>query len=81
MLRTAMKGHAKLTAVFDRAEEGGFSCHVKEVKGVHSQGETIKEARENLMDALHMILASNLEKTLSGKDLSKRHIEAELIDE
>src|ERR1700757_2953743 len=41
----------KLTAVFESCEEGGYHAFISEIKGVHTQGETIKETTENLVDA------------------------------
>lgn len=51
----------KLTAVFVPAAESGFAALVGEIPGVISEGETIAEARENLADALRMVLESNRE--------------------
>ena len=49
----------KLTAVFIPAPEGGFSAFVEEIPGAVSQGETIGDARENLSDALRLVLECN----------------------
>jgi predicted RNase H-like HicB family nuclease len=46
-----------LTIVFESGEDGWIVASVPEVLGVHSQGKTRKEARENVIDALHEILA------------------------
>jgi predicted RNase H-like HicB family nuclease len=51
----------KLTAVFIPAPEGGYPAMVEEVPGAISQGETMQEARENLADALRMVLECNRE--------------------
>jgi predicted RNase H-like HicB family nuclease len=51
----------KLTAVFIPAPEGGFTAFVEEIPGAISEGETIEEARENLADALRMVLECNRE--------------------
>ena len=51
----------KLTAVFIPAVEGGFTALVEEIPGAISEGETIEEARENLADALRMVLECNRE--------------------
>ena len=48
-----------LTAVFIPAEEGGYTAFVEEIPGAITQGETIEEARENLVDALRMVLECN----------------------
>ena len=46
----------KLTAVFEPAEEGGYVCWLEEMPCVQSQGETVEEARANLIDALQLSL-------------------------
>ena len=48
-----------LTAAFIPAPEGGYTAYVEEIPGAISEGETIEEARENLADALRMILECN----------------------
>ena len=50
-----------LTAVFVPAAEGGYTAFVEEIPGAISEGETIEQARENLADALRMILECNRE--------------------
>ncbi len=75
----ALKKDHAITAVFEACEEGGFHAYIKEIPGVHSEGETIEEAQENLMDALHTLLAYRMEKALKDKDVSKStRFEAEL---
>ncbi|MDA3880248.1 MAG: type II toxin-antitoxin system HicB family antitoxin [Prolixibacteraceae bacterium] len=56
-----------LTAVFVEEPEGGYSAYIEEIKGVNTQGETIEEARENLKEALSMVLKAN--KELAEKNL------------
>ena len=48
----------KLTTVFIEVPEGyvGFA---KELPGANTQGETLEEARENLQEAIEMILEAN----------------------
>ncbi len=46
-----------LTAVFEPAPEGGYTCRFEELPDVFSQGETLEEARANLADALDLVLA------------------------
>ena|SRR3981081_3518551 len=67
----------KLTAVFESCEEGGYHAFIPEIKGVHTQGETIKEATENLVDALGLFLLDELEDKLAGVTPTDR-IEVEL---
>ena len=51
-----------LTAIFEEAEEGGFIGYVAELPGANTQGETLEEARENLSEAIDLILTSNREQ-------------------
>ncbi|MCU0787502.1 MAG: type II toxin-antitoxin system HicB family antitoxin [Verrucomicrobia bacterium] len=46
----------KLTAVFEPAAEGGYTCFVEEVPAAISQGETLAEAKANLLDALKLVV-------------------------
>ena len=46
----------KLTAVFEPATEGGYTCHFEELPEVFSEGETLEEAKANLLDALTQVL-------------------------
>jgi predicted RNase H-like HicB family nuclease len=48
-----------LTTIFEEAEEGGFIGYVAELPGANTQGETLEEVRENLRDAIELILNSN----------------------
>jgi len=52
------------TAVFEEAPEGGYVAYAAELPGATTQGETIDEARENLRDAIELILETNRELTL-----------------
>ncbi len=58
----------KLTAVFEPAKEGGYTCFVEEIPAAISQGENLEEAKANLMDALHLVLQAQRE--LAEKSLS-----------
>ena len=49
------------TAVFEEAEEGGYTAYVEELPGAISEGETLEEARENLKEAIELILEVNRE--------------------
>ena len=59
------------TAVYEPAEEGGYAAFVEEVPGAISQGETLDEARENLKEALELMLEVNRERVLDGVDESR----------
>ena len=57
------------TAVFVEAPEGGYAAYVEEIPGANSQGETLEEAKENLKEAVLLVLESN--KILSQKNVLK----------
>jgi predicted RNase H-like HicB family nuclease len=52
----------KLTAVFEPAEEGGFTSHFEEWPEIFSEGETVDDARSNLWDALEQVMAYHREE-------------------
>jgi predicted RNase H-like HicB family nuclease len=58
----------KLTAVFEPAKEGGYTCFVEEIPAAISQGETLAEARANLLNALKLVL--ECQRDLVEKNLS-----------
>jgi len=69
IIRTYMT-ELTLTAIFEEAEEGGYVGYVAELPGANSQGETLEETRENLSEAIQLILSSNreqFEKNFSSK--------------
>ena len=49
----------ELTAVFRKDDTGGFVAFVEELPGANTQGETLDEARENLREAVALIIESN----------------------
>jgi antitoxin HicB len=46
----------QLTIVYESGEDGWIVASIPEVPGVHSQGKTREEARENVIDALRGVL-------------------------
>lgn len=52
----------KLTAVFEPAPEGGYTCHFEELPEIFSEGETSEEARANLWDAFEQVMAYHREE-------------------
>jgi predicted RNase H-like HicB family nuclease len=56
------------TAVFEKAEEGGYIAYVAEVPGTTTQGETLDEARENLREAVELVLETNRRLALEQHD-------------
>jgi mRNA interferase HicA len=51
-----------LTAIYEEAEEGGYIGYVAELPGANTQGETLEEVRENLTEAIQLILNANREQ-------------------
>ena len=59
----------QFTAVFQQVPEG-FVAFVEELPGANTQGETLEEARENLAEAVTLVLEANralAEESLQGK--------------
>ncbi len=53
-----------LTAVYEevpQAEGGGYVAYVEELPGAITEGDTLDEARENLRDALALLIEANSE--------------------
>ena len=60
-----------LTAVFQKVPEG-YIAFVEEIPGANTQGETIEAARENVADAVTLVLEANrqfAEESISGIDV------------
>ncbi len=53
------------TLVIQEAEEGGFVGFVPEVPGANTQGETQAEVRENIREAIEMVLSARAEMALN----------------
>ncbi len=52
----------RLTTIFEEAEEGGYIGYVAELPGANTQGDTMDEVRENLAEAIQLILEANREQ-------------------
>lgn len=53
-----------LTAVYRRVPEG-YIAFVEELPGANSQGDTLQEARENLREAVELVIAASREQSRS----------------
>jgi len=51
-------------------DEGWYIGRLKEVTGVFSQGQTLKELKENILEAYNLMIEEE-EETLPGVDRSK----------
>lgn len=61
----------QLTAVFNKVPEG-YIAFIEELPGASTQGETLEEARENLKEAVTLVLEANrilAEEELAGEEV------------
>jgi predicted RNase H-like HicB family nuclease len=56
----------ELTAVFMKVAEG-YVAFIEELPGANTQGETLDEARENLNEAVALVLEAN--RALTGPEV------------
>ena len=61
----------KLTAAYRQVGDC-WAAWVEEIPGVHTQGDTLEEARENLKDALRMVLEANRELSEKAHEATRR---------
>lgn len=58
---------AEFTAVFRRVPEG-YIAFVEELPGANTQGATLEEARENLLEAVQLVIEANRALAEEGLD-------------
>ena len=66
----------KFTAVFEQEGEWGIG-YVEELPGANTQGRTLEEARENLKEAVQLIIEANRElarRETEGKDVIREEL-------
>jgi predicted RNase H-like HicB family nuclease len=69
-----------LSAVYEEVPEsegGGFVAYTEELPGAISEGDTLEEARENLREAIELLLEANRElanQTHHGKKIARETI-------
>jgi predicted RNase H-like HicB family nuclease len=63
---------SNFTIVFEPADEGGYTAFIPEVPGAISEGDTLDEAREMVLDALHEITTYRRDAALRGIGPSAR---------
>lgn len=64
------------TAIFEK-DDDWYIGYVEELPGANSQGRTLEEARENLHEAIELIIVSNrelAEKSLAGKTYIRENL-------
>lgn len=57
----------KLTAVYQKVPEG-YIAFVEELPGANTQGATLEEARENLREAIELVMEAN--RTLAEEEMT-----------
>ena len=68
----------QLTAVFVSVPEGGYVAFVEELPGAKTQGSTLEEARENLREAVALVIEANRElseQSLRGQAVTREPLE------
>ena len=66
----------KFTAIFEKVDDW-YIGYIEELPGANTQGKTLDETRENLREAIELILLSNreiTEKELAGKNFIREEI-------
>ena len=56
----------EFTAVIESVPEGGYWAFCAEIPGANGQGETVEECRQNLREAIALILQDRREDGLRG---------------
>ncbi len=56
----------ELTAIIEKAPGGGYWAICPEIPGANGQGETIEETKDNLKEAVLLILEDRLEDIKRG---------------
>ena len=67
----------KLTAAYQKVPEG-YIAFVEELPSANTQGDTLEEARENLREAVEMVLEANreiAEPSLVGQPVTRESFE------
>ena len=65
-----------LNAVYLKVEEG-YIAFVEELPGANTQGSTLEEARENLKEAVSLVLEAN--RTLAEESVKGQEVIRELL--
>jgi predicted RNase H-like HicB family nuclease len=70
----------KFTAVYEKVpkeEGGGYVAYVEELPGAITQGDTLEEARDNLRDAVELLIDAN--RTLAKETQAGHKVVRELL--
>ena len=64
----------RLTIVYEPGDDGWIVASIPEVKGVHSQGRNRDEGRENVIDALRLMLSPEPAEAGDSRDREQLHV-------
>lgn len=67
----------KLTAIIEKSDDGWYVGQVEEMPAAISQGKTIEEVKDNLSDAVKLLMESNrelMQKEYEGKTIVKEDL-------
>jgi predicted RNase H-like HicB family nuclease len=67
-----------LTAIFRKVDEG-YIGFIEELPGANTQGDTLEEARANLIEAAQLVIETNrqlAEEEIAGLDVIREPLEA-----
>ncbi|MDQ6764132.1 MAG: type II toxin-antitoxin system HicB family antitoxin [Bacteroidota bacterium] len=67
----------KFTAIIEKSNDGWYVGQVEEMPSAISQGKTVNELKDNLVDALKLLMETNrelLEKEYEGKTVVKEDL-------
>ena len=67
----------KFTGIFEKRGDL-WIAYVEELPGANTQGNTLEEARENLKDAIRLIIEANRELTKEDTDKAEKIIKEEV---
>ncbi len=71
-----MKMNQNFTAVFEKVDDG-YIAFIEEFPGVNTQGDTLDEARSNLLEAFEMVIA--VQRELAQEGLTGKNVITEPI--
>lgn len=66
----------EFTAVFEKVPEG-YIAFVEELPGANTQAATLEESRENLREAIQLVLEANralAEESIRGRDVLRERL-------
>ena len=74
-----MKVHFELTAVFQQVPEG-YIGFIEELPGANTQGATLDEARDNLEEAVSLVLEANrtlMQEKMQGQTVIREPVQVQ----